>query len=843
MRSLTHLTILGLDYKIKDSELTIKVDSKLDSPAGAVSAGQVPTMTATGLIWKDPIDPTISAWARASVKPSYSYSEILNTPQLSIVATSGDFADLENIPDYALRSDLNNYQLKGSYVTTDVFNETISNYALESDLAVVASSGEYSDLLNKPTKLSQFTNDKNYITANDASISNIAAALAAKADLIDNKVPVEQIPDINNMLIGYYDSEVGQFYKDADHTETLAGSKDKIYVDITPEVADVYAWNSTDGFVLITSDIQGLKDSIQFKADLVDGKIPAEQLPSFVNDVLEGYYFDGVFYEDIEHTITYTGASGVLYVDLTNSVNFEYTVTGATTDNVNGDYYKLNRTSNERPIYTNGYYFIRWYNGMWEITEEDENSNSISPICVVVSDDLDLPLTGWQQGENIITIVPYVDNKPTTSEVYRWSGSKYIKITAGTDLSVLATVASTGDYSDLINTPVIPSKTSQLTNDSNFVPSDKINKSYVEDTTLVLADYIDTDTEGTDKSYLDLPVTAFEVLANDSIIVAGTIDPVTGLKYTNEVPAGMTEKFQIRSYTSIENIDVVIDWGDNTVAPLSEGCEEYVEGSTINEYLVSHTYKTPGRYIIKVYGSKYYNIWHYWLTDGVKDEDEITRHSLICRAFTEDLPVASHITNFSNFFGYSLRHLSLKAGAQSTAFRPGCNLSGFCRNNYNLLSATGLSNINDIYSASYLFINCKAMTTTDFVLPKVIRNTKGLQGVFQECQSLTSDISKLVGKSHFSSTVLDIYALFFRCAKLTGTVPSSYFWLDKRMTWSDARHVFTGCSDVVRSQAPVGWGGTSEVVDTTEELEDKVTELEKRLKSLEEILTASSSDV
>ena len=40
----------------------------------------------------------ISAWAKASTKPSYNYSEIGNTPTLATVATSGDYDDLDNKP-------------------------------------------------------------------------------------------------------------------------------------------------------------------------------------------------------------------------------------------------------------------------------------------------------------------------------------------------------------------------------------------------------------------------------------------------------------------------------------------------------------------------------------------------------------------------------------------------------------------------------------------------------------------------------------------------------------------------------------------------------------------------
>jgi hypothetical protein len=52
-------------------------------------------------------------------------------------------------------------------------------------------------------------------------------------------------------------------------------------------------------------------------APLVSGLVPSSYLPSFVDDIVEGYLLTGVFYEDSGHTIAITGAVGKIYVDLT----------------------------------------------------------------------------------------------------------------------------------------------------------------------------------------------------------------------------------------------------------------------------------------------------------------------------------------------------------------------------------------------------------------------------------------------------------------------------------------------------------------------------------------------
>ena len=51
------------------------------------------------------------------------------------------------------------------------------------------------------------------------------------------------------------------------------------------------------------------------------GKVPASQLPSYVDDVIEGYYYGGKFYSDEAHTEEITPETGKIYVDLsTNKV-------------------------------------------------------------------------------------------------------------------------------------------------------------------------------------------------------------------------------------------------------------------------------------------------------------------------------------------------------------------------------------------------------------------------------------------------------------------------------------------------------------------------------------------
>ncbi len=54
------------------------------------------------------------------------------------------------------------------------------------------------------------------------------------------------------------------------------------------------------------------------------GKVPSSQLPSYVDDVIEGYYYNGQFYSDSEHTQEITPETGKIYVDLDTNKTYRW---------------------------------------------------------------------------------------------------------------------------------------------------------------------------------------------------------------------------------------------------------------------------------------------------------------------------------------------------------------------------------------------------------------------------------------------------------------------------------------------------------------------------------------
>jgi hypothetical protein len=65
-------------------------------------------------------------------------------------------------------------------------------------------------------------------------------------------------------------------------------------------------------------------DVVGAKADLINGKVPASELPSYVDDVIEGYYNNGVFYSDPTFETPITGEFGKIYVDLISNTSYRW---------------------------------------------------------------------------------------------------------------------------------------------------------------------------------------------------------------------------------------------------------------------------------------------------------------------------------------------------------------------------------------------------------------------------------------------------------------------------------------------------------------------------------------
>ena len=85
-----------------------------------------------------------------------------NSADLATVATSGSYNDLLNKPTIpVVPTDISAFNNDAGYLTQ---HQDISGKANSADLAAVATSGAYSDLSGVPTNVSSFTNDAGYLT-------------------------------------------------------------------------------------------------------------------------------------------------------------------------------------------------------------------------------------------------------------------------------------------------------------------------------------------------------------------------------------------------------------------------------------------------------------------------------------------------------------------------------------------------------------------------------------------------------------------------------------------------------------------------------------------------------
>ena len=102
------------------------------------------------------------------------------------------------------------------------------------------------------------------------------------------------------------------------------------------EGSALYAVNDEDGHSIIatyaTKDelntFKNLKGQKNGLASLdSNGKVPSSQLPSYVDDVIEGYYYNSKFYKEESHTNEIAGESGKIYTDLGNNKTYRWSGT------------------------------------------------------------------------------------------------------------------------------------------------------------------------------------------------------------------------------------------------------------------------------------------------------------------------------------------------------------------------------------------------------------------------------------------------------------------------------------------------------------------------------------
>ena len=161
------------------------------------------------------------------------------------------------------------------------------------------------------------------VVPSTVSVSNkllVASDLSAKADKVsgatDNDIALldntGNLKDSNKKLSDYQE-------KLTDGNGVVIDSSNNIKLDLT------YLTASRVGYISATE--KGAHSGV---AELDStGKVPSSQLPSYVDDIVDGYYkeADGKFYEDSAYTTEIVGESGKIYISVDTDIQYRWTGT------------------------------------------------------------------------------------------------------------------------------------------------------------------------------------------------------------------------------------------------------------------------------------------------------------------------------------------------------------------------------------------------------------------------------------------------------------------------------------------------------------------------------------
>lgn len=369
---------------------------------------------------------------------------------LANVATSGDYNDLENKP--TIPSDYVSYNQQT--LTEEQKAQVRSNIGAGSS----GFSGDYNDLTNKPTipsKTSDLTNDSGFITSESEPAFNASAA---------KNITSSDITNWNNKV----NSESGKGLSTNDYTtsekEKLAGiasgAQANVIENITLNGNNVPVNNKTVALTVITETVNNLtnyylKSETYTKAEVnalitgfgfeVVSTLPTENIKTNViylvpkqspvtNNIKDEYiYITGTGWEligstsmDLSNYVTTTQLNQTLQSYLQTETDPVFNASPA-----------KNITSQDITNWNNKSTFSGSYN--------DLTDKPTIPTAQIQSD--------WNQSDN--TAKDYIKNKPSIPAAQ-----------VNSDWNANSGVAQ------ILNKPTIPSKTSDLQNDSGFLTTE-----------------------------------------------------------------------------------------------------------------------------------------------------------------------------------------------------------------------------------------------------------------------------------------------------------------------------------------------------------------------------------
>ena len=394
----------------------------------------------------------------------HNYSEIEDTPNLF----SGAYADLTGKPTIPkvisqLENDLNFVNI--TQLNTKADKVHTHSYNNLEDLPTLFS-GNYNDLLNKPTvpsKTSELTNDSSFTTSTQ---------LATKADKIHTH-NYNDLEDKPTLFSGAYKdltekptipTKISELINDSNFVDsTVLSTKANAvhthnYDDLTNKpvlFSGIYA-DLTSKPTIPTKTSELTNDSNFATVTLLDSKADKVHNHSYTELDDLPTLFSGD-YKDLIGTPVIPSKTS----ELTNDSNF------ATTDLVNT---KANKTHSHSyldledlpNLFSGNYNDLLNKPKIPTLISELENDNNYVNQAYVEQRITDVATSGE------IDLSDYVTTAQLNTKADKVHTHSY------EDLTEKPTLFS-GKYADLIGKPTIPTKTSDITNDSNFVTTSQLN--------------------------------------------------------------------------------------------------------------------------------------------------------------------------------------------------------------------------------------------------------------------------------------------------------------------------------------------------------------------------------
>ena len=419
-------------------------------------------------------DPTVPAWAKEAEKPTYDYSEIQNTPDLAPVATTGSYNDLSNkptIPAAQVNADWDASSGVAQIMNKPSFKDSIGDYLTANNF------------------IDQTTLDgRHYLTSDSSVITNLQTAVADIQNLNPQKNVQSDWTQNDNTKDDYIKN------KPTLSTVATSGSYNDLENKPTIPAAQVNAdWKATSGVAQILNK-PNIKDSIgdyltannvidQTTLDgrhyLTSDSSVITNLQTAVADIQnlnpqKNVQSDWTQNDDTKDdyiknkpTLSTVATSGD-YDDLINKptipaaqVNADWKATSGVSQIMNkpnikdsiGDYLTANNFIDQTTL-DGRHYLTSDSSVITNLQTAVADIQNLNPQKNVQSD--------WTQNDN--TKDDYIKNKPTiptkTSQLNNDSGflTEHQDISGKANTADLADVATSGDYDDLINKPTIPAQ-------------------------------------------------------------------------------------------------------------------------------------------------------------------------------------------------------------------------------------------------------------------------------------------------------------------------------------------------------------------------------------------------